>query len=139
MLSTKVLQMAQDTRDWVKKEYDLEEDHDMSCYCLISSVELYQRLVKAGYTPKIHVAQDYHVFLSLDRHIVDITATQFTRYYHKPVEIVHMLHKASYQPHWQMDETFTDLNVFLETCETGNDRWPSDQLPSKKHQMRLAA
>lgn len=76
-------------------------DIDLLGMCAIASARLFDRLVKLGYTPIIAISESgnsgAHVFVVVDDHIIDVTASQFGM---REVEIIHT--KMAHQWFWQI-------------------------------------
>ncbi len=91
-----VLHIAKEVRAWA-------EDHaaekgwkeDLCGMCAIASGELQKRLAVVGIAAEIHVwtseedGWTSHVYVVVDDHVVDVTATQFREMKQHPVYIVH--------------------------------------------------
>lgn len=93
-------------------------------WCAICSGELAKRLEEHGIKPEVRISVDgdnnAHVFLALDDHIIDITATQFVEYRDRPVVIMHereateWYHEAvDFVPHYKMLKKYQKKNGWV--------------------------
>jgi len=122
-LSHRVRDHAYRVRRWVEFNCIKLGGHSpcLEGLCAIASAELWRRLRKDGIRAKLGHAQDeyeHHVFVIVDDHIIDITATQFNANCAKvevrPVN--HLLHPW----YWKVTETF-DSDDALHVHQTDTD------------------
>jgi hypothetical protein len=90
--------IATDVRYWAEGRSQRE---DLGGWCAIASAQLYRELVKEGFTPEIHMWSwqrdaSAHVFVVVEDHVVDVTATQFKQFRDKPVVIMHCREAEAY-------------------------------------------
>lgn len=97
--------VAWDVRYWTESKSDKE---NLCGMCAIATAELWVRLKNIGIKSEIHLWEgNYgsHVFLVVDDHIVDVTATQFPKFKDNLVLIIHQ-RKAQGISHYQTSEIF---------------------------------
>ena len=124
-----VHEIALEVRSWCEKEADKAGRTDtLVGYCAIASAELFRRLEKAGIFSEIHMHNSFrvsHVYLLIDDHVVDVTATQFSEFRYQPVVIIHYK-EAEQHSFYHSDEIFgtaKDLRKFQ--TDAG---WPNNQI-----------
>lgn len=88
---------AETVRYWAEgRAVGTEGEEDLSGWCAIASAELWRRLSQRGFAVEIHAwicpqdKESAHVFLVVDDHVVDITATQFSKMRNIPIYIAHV-------------------------------------------------
>lgn len=94
-------------------------------FCAIASADLFVHLIDSGYMPVLHVSEmkdEFHVFVSVENHILDITASQFGD---APVVVIDK-EKALVRDYWCIDYTFNDLNELHQYLK--NVEWNEDYL-----------
>jgi len=101
-LLVKALNVALEARSWAEYEADKIGDMNdgLSGWCAIASAELHNRLRKVGIPAHIHMAQldnSCHVFVVVDDHVVDVTASQFHKFKN---ETVLVKHHRELESHW---------------------------------------
>lgn len=101
-------------------------------WCAIASAKLWKSLDAVGIKTEIHLAQDIigcHVFLVIEDHVVDVTATQFSEFENNKLVIMHVKEAEAYWFYQSADvfETADDLRA--NQIRTG---WPRDQIARKK-------
>jgi hypothetical protein len=84
-----------------------DDREDLNGWCAIASGKLHNRLVKEGIDrAEIHMASDNqgscHVFLMVDDHVLDITATQFQHFLNEAVLI---RHHREVDHHWYYESS----------------------------------
>lgn len=78
----RVINIAHEVRSWAEHiQRSLPTDkrafgHDLTGMCAICSAELANRLISAGFKPRLMVGRS-HTFVWVGGYIVDVTATQF--------------------------------------------------------------
>lgn len=124
--------IAADTRLWAEDyaaerrgEYDL----DLCGLCAIASAELYRKLKVAGITSEIHMWAeengDSHVFIVVDDHVIDVTATQFREFSNEPVVVMHKREAEAF-PFYRTDHVYhSDKTLVRSQRKQG---WPASQI-----------
>ena len=129
LLRVRVLSVAREVRAWTemqdnKKHYPTK---DLNGWCAIASAQLARRLTIEEIPHRICMAEDpigCHVFLIVEDHVVDVTATQFMAYEKEPVVIIHE-REASARWYYQVHKEFsTPAELRKYQRKMG---WPSDQ------------
>jgi hypothetical protein len=131
-MQTEVIEtIAQDVRYWAEGEAESRDPlnaRDLNCWCAIASGKLYRELVVAGLQPQLNLAAcdlGSHVFLTVEDHVVDVTATQFPEYRDVPVLIVHeMLVQDLW--YYQCDKVFATVEDLIQFQKKA--RWPREQI-----------
>lgn len=97
-------------------------------WCAIASARLWRELSAAGIESEIHMATGggcgSHVFLVVDDHVVDVTASQFNEFYKKKLVI---MHRKEAEQHWfyRTDDVFETADELRRSqIRTG---WPKEQ------------
>ena len=126
---TRVHEIALEVRSWCENEADKARRSDnLLGYCAIASAELFKRLKKAGIPSEIHMSNGgwcSHVFLSVEDHIVCVTATQFSEFRYQPVVIIH--YKVAQQhSFFTTDELFFDVKSLRKY--QAKKGWPNNQV-----------
>lgn len=122
--------MARHVRAWALDRAGVYEQ-DLCGWCGICSAELWRRLTRAGIHSRIHVhnsSWESHVFLVVDDHIVDVTATQFTEFRQVPVVIIPEFEGKAYS-FYSTVEIF-DSAMDLRQYQLKN-KWPKMQVAFK--------
>lgn len=88
-----VYQQAKDVRQWAwELATQIDRNNRLAGWCAVCSTELWHRLEAVGISAELHFHCDRmvgsHVFLLVDNHIIDITATQFDEFRHVPIVII---------------------------------------------------
>lgn len=102
-------------------------DSDLSGWCAIASARLHRVLAAKGFKSELHMAHgDWgsHVFLVVEDHVVDVTATQFDEFKNQQLVIAH---HRELEHHWfyQSSDVFESAEELREhQIRTG---WPSSQ------------
>jgi hypothetical protein len=126
---TRVHEIALEVRSWCENEADKARREDnLVGYCAIASAELHKRLMKVGIQSEIHMHNgDFlsHVFLTVEDHVVDVTATQFSEFRYHPVVIIHCKEAQQYE-FFETDETFVDV-MSLRKYQA-KYKWPANQI-----------
>lgn len=120
--------IAFDVRYWAEGRDELG-DGSLLGWCARASAELFKRLLAEGIVSEIHAWEieegSSHVFLVVDEHIVDVTASQFWEFKNDEVLIMH--HKEAlawkYFHTKQVFHTPEALRAWQKKT-----RWPSHQL-----------
>lgn len=124
---SKARDIAQGVREWTERRREAPDD--LCGYCAIAAAELHKRLNAAGIDALLHVAMhsnesDAHVFVTVDDHIVDVTATQFSQFAHDPVVILHEK-EAQHWFHTSYESFDTVAELRRHQVKTG---WPQNQI-----------
>ena len=128
-LRMRVLSVAREVREWTEMQNNKREYHseDLVGWCAIASAQLSRRFVVEEIPHRICMCEDdigCHVFLIVDDHVVDVTATQFIAYEKEPVVIIHE-REASACWYYQISREFqTPSELRRYQQKVG---WPSDQ------------
>lgn len=125
---------AEVVRYWAEsKVKDFEKD--LNGWCGICSAELWYQLKDFGIDAEIRMGSDEdgsHIYLVVDDHIVDVTATQFSEFSDVPILIMHE-RQAQHWFHESSDFFFSPLA--LRKMQVSN-RWPLSQIAYKTRQIR---
>ena len=126
-----VRDIAESVRDWAEEldaKVPFTDKGDLCGYCAIASAEISKRLTKAGIKHEIRMQNGdlgSHVFVAVDDHVVDVTATQFSEFANTPVLI---LHERECDQYWFYKHTEVfDSHVRLRKHQAKH-RWPSHQI-----------
>ena len=123
--------IATDVRYWVEGRVKCPVDVvTLSGYCAIASAELFRRLVGEGLKPEIHVwvcpnTNDAHVFVVVEDHVVDVTATQFKDFVGEIVVIMHSKEAERWE-HWNSTSSFSSVKALIK--DQKKHKWPADQV-----------
>jgi len=126
---SKIKRIAKDVRKWAERLQEQEQlwDNNLGCMCAIASYELFKRLRKARLDPTICFTNGDdggHAFISCQGHIVDVTATQFTRKIPKVIVIpVKEIDYMTYE-FWRPGTRAKSKKRFLDEISG----WPSYQI-----------
>ncbi len=131
-LLVRVHSIALEVRSWVEAAATAAGESEytvLNGWCAIASCELHKRLVKSGIgQAELHLAQDgssCHIFVMVDDHIVDVTATQFREFRYDAVVICH---HREIEHHWY----YTTSKIFTSGKDLRKDQlrtgWPSSQI-----------
>ena len=92
--------LALEVRDWAEVlAAEQERSRDLCGYCAIASAELHKRLSKEGIFAELVVAETdlfAHVFVLIEDHVLDVTATQFSEFRNQPVVLLHSKEAEQY-------------------------------------------
>ncbi len=130
-LRTTVSTAARKVRAWCEAENAKREcsraTENLGGWCAIASARLWRELQAKGINAEIHLSQEgdcAHVFLVIDDHVVDVTATQFRPFSHQPLVIMHL---KEAEVHWfyQTSKKFNDADKLREDQVTNG--WPPNQ------------
>lgn len=123
-----VKSIAHEVRLWAQGRAERTRYHadDLMGWCAIASAELHNRLKASGIASEIHHGSSgygSHIFLVVDDHVVDVTATQFGL-----SEVVIMHHKEAEAAHnfYLSTETFASPEQLRK--QQLKDHWPVQQL-----------
>jgi hypothetical protein len=120
-----VATLAQDVRYWAEGKAGEGYD-DLNGWCAKCSAKLHHRLRDAGIESKIHMSSNEwgsHVYLVVDDHIVDVTATQFGRF---PAVMIKHQKEMDEHEFFQTTDTFNSVNELREFQK--KNKWPTSQI-----------
>ena len=125
-LKSKVLPIAKRVRTWTEKKAERAHynAHNLCGWCAISAAQLFRELRREGIDAELHYVSG-HCFVSVDDHIVDVTATQFTKFEQIEINIMHHKEAGDYW-YYQTEETF-DNPTKLRDHQIKN-RWPKREI-----------
>lgn len=132
-LKALVLSNANGVRAWAEMRTAKEKypSKDLSCWCAIASAELHRRLTDVGVVAELHMAIDdigCHVYVVVDDHVVDVTATQFMG--NHPKVVVKHMREAEVKWYWQTSDVFQSATELRKhQIRTG---WPRAQIALAK-------
>ena len=127
---------AEAVRYWAEgRAVGTEGEEDLSGWCAIATAELWRQLTTIGFRPELHAwicpqdKESAHVFLVVDDHVVDITATQFSKMRNIPIYIEHTKEAERWE-HYQTQEVFTSPEDLIRWQKKG--KWPGEQVAWSK-------
>lgn len=132
-LQARVHALASSVREWASSKAFYGKDDDLQGWCAKASAKLFGKLKAEGILSEIHawVGSDgsAHVYLVVVDHVVDVTATQFSRFRGTPVLIMH--HREA-----QEHEFYQTVNVFHSVPSLREwqkkEGWPAHQVAHAK-------
>lgn len=121
---------ATEVRHWAERRATgTKNEKDLNGWCARASAELWRKLnaVHPELNPKICMAEGMlgaHVYIKIDDHIVDVTATQFPEFRYEPIVIEH----EKELQHWfyETSKTFDSPTELLK--DQKKHKWPKNQL-----------
>jgi len=116
--------IAQGVRYWAEAKSNRD---DLSGWCAKCSAELHRRLEKEGIYAEIHLCDTEwgsHVYLVVEDHIVDVTATQFSSFY--PDVMIRHQREMDGEEFFTTTETFKSVDKLRELQK--KNKWPSYQI-----------
>lgn len=128
-VSARVLLIATEVRQWVEARDGCMDypSRDMNGWCAIASAELHRRLAAEGIYSVLFMSEGFgsHVFIVVDDHVVDVTATQFREFKNKKVVVLHTKEAEQYDFYEtsQMFETPKKLRKYQV-----RNHWPGEQI-----------
>jgi len=128
-LQSNVMAIATDVRYWAEGRAS-DDRPDLLGWCARASAELFKQLKAEDIDAEIHVwtagvGEEAHVFVVVDDHIVDVTATQFKEFAETPVVILHYKEAQAYE-FYQTVHVFHSITELLSYQK--KSRWPGSQL-----------
>lgn len=128
-LQANVEAIATDVRYWAEGRAP-SECANLLGWCARASAELFKQLKEEGFEAEIHAwtsprDEASHVFVVVDDHVVDVTATQFKEFAEEPVLIIHQKEAQAYE-FYQSDKVFHSVQELLSWQK--KSRWPGHQL-----------
>ena len=126
-LRDNVLGVATDVRYWAEGR---AEALDLNGWCAIASAELFKKLKQQDIPAEIHYSLDddgesCHVYLLVDDHIVDVTATQFRQFKEQPIVIMHAKSAEVYD-FYKTYQVFHSVEALRKYQK--KQRWPAEQV-----------
>lgn len=126
-LHSNVLAVATDVRYWAEGRANNE---DLNGWCARASAELFKQLKAEDIEAEIHVwneteGEPSHVFVVVEDHVVDVTATQFPEFVDTPVVIMHQ-REAEAHEFYQTKHVFHSVQELLKYQK--KTRWPGHQM-----------
>jgi len=125
-----VTAIATDVRHWAEEQAYWGEKDNLTGWCAKASAELWRRLKKVGIASEIHqwtLEEDgsSHVYVVVEDHVVDVTASQFKQFKNTRLVIMHC-REAEVYAFYQTREIFKCVDFFRKKQK--KDRWPQDQI-----------
>lgn len=89
-LTAKVLPIARRVREWTQHKADRARynPHNLCGWCAISAAQLFRELSRENIGAELHYVSG-HCFVVVDDYVVDVTATQFTKFENVEINILH--------------------------------------------------
>jgi hypothetical protein len=140
-----ILSSARAVRAWAEDlacRNHKTEIHSLRCYCAIASGLLSRVLWEKQIEHEICMAtySGSHVFIEVEDHILDVTATQFSEFSKTPILFMHM---KEGEPYWFYYGRETEIHRFPSVKELIEYQrrtcWPPEQRAFQKgdHRIRL--
>jgi len=128
LLST-VLSIATDVRYWAEGRAS-NDCENLRGWCARASAELFKQLTMEGIKAEIHawtcgVTDAAHVFVVVEDHVVDVTATQFWQFSESPVVVLHQ-REAEAHEFYQTVASIKSVQELLVWQKKSH--WPGDQM-----------
>jgi hypothetical protein len=130
-LAIRVHDIAMEVRSWAEelaRKRGYSDGFDLNGFCAIASAELFKRLRREKISAELHLATSWygsHVYVVVEDHIVDVTATQFSEMRSK---IVVIQHEKELCHLWY----YITSHVFVEPKQLRKAQieweWPQDQI-----------
>lgn len=127
----RVHEIALEVRAWTERaaikagEWD---STDLCGWCAIASAELQRRLLRENIKAELHLAMrgmSCHVYVVVDDHVVDVTATQFREFRNSTVVLEH--HKeVEYLWYYQTSQVFASGKDLRK--HQIREQWPREQI-----------
>lgn len=122
----KIESIAKDVRDSVSKEAEKSKrSSSLRGYCAIASAKLHQSLTDAGIDAELHLHNGAHVYVVVDDHVVDVTATQFHEFKYTPIVIIHTKVAQQYY-YYETTKVFKSAASLRE--HQVKTKWPRTQI-----------
>lgn len=123
------IQIAHTVREWAEDLAGREKrEATLAGMCAIASAKLSHLLNKKAIKNEIAMATDNtwcHVFVLVEDHIIDVTATQFANFKDQRVVVLHEKEAAGCWFH-EVRYRFNDYKALRRKQRA--DRWPSNQI-----------
>lgn len=121
--------IAQGVRSWatIRAEKANYNPKDLCGWCAISAARMFEELKQVKISAEIHMHNNFpcHVFLVVDDHVVDVTATQFKETATIPILIMHTKEAERYDFYKSTEQFSSTLE--LQKYQKKN-RWPKHQI-----------
>ena len=124
-----VYTLATDVRYWAEGKAG-KHNQELCGWCAKASAELWRRL--HAHNPRMSIkiclaSNEWmsHVFLQIEDHIVDVTASQFGEFRGVPVVIEHE-RELQHVEYFQVEDIFLNPNELI--AYQKKTRWPPDQI-----------
>ena len=129
-----VRSVATNVRYWAEAQAARENNTDLCGWCARASAHLFRELKKFGINSEIHLWEEFgtrfaHVFLVVEDHVVDVTATQFPQFKNTDVVILHEAEAKAYE-FYKTFRTFRN-DVELRKHQL-KEKWPKHQVAFTK-------
>ena len=123
-----VAMVATQVRYWTEARGAVDRPY-LNGWCAIAAGRLFNELAKLEIKCEIHAwvadSGEAHVYVVVDDHIVDVTATQFFEFRNEPVVIMHQREAEQYE-FYQTVSVFHSVEDLRKWQKKG--RWPKAQL-----------
>jgi len=128
-LLSNVVAIATDVRYWAEGRAS-NDCIDLRGWCARASAELFKQLKAEDINAEIHawtcgVTDAAHVFVVVEDHIIDVTATQFREFSDTPVLVLHQREAAVYE-FYQTSASFHSVQELLVWQKKSH--WPGNQM-----------
>lgn len=129
-----VVSLARKVRAWAEERDDKQQHPtgDLNGWCAIASGKLSRELAKNEIAHELHVqSSDYgcHVYVVVDDHVVDVTATQFPEFQNTPVLVMHCREAECYD-FYKSSANFTTVEQLIKYQRKQN--WSTNQIAYSK-------
>jgi hypothetical protein len=105
------------------------KSRELDGWCAIASAHLFNELKKLGIECEIHAwvhkSGEAHVYVVVDDHVIDVTATQFREFRNTPVVMMHQ-REAEQHEFYQTVSVFHSVEDLRKWQQKG--RWPKHQI-----------
>lgn len=121
--------VALETREWAEKYHKQSPDKywpGLGGMCAIASARLFKDLKKLKLNPQIHLGSN-HCFVVVDDHVIDVTATQFSRWQFPNVYVEKLQDAQSLCFYFRDAQVFNCLDALNE--HMAKEDWPKHQRP----------
>ena len=130
LTKARVEDVAAIVRYWAEDRADMGKEDDLTGWCAKASAKLFKQLQQQGIAAEIHVwvhaaSPESHVYLVVDSHVVDVTATQFRQFRNTPVLIMHEREAQAYE-FYHTTLVFHSVEALRKWQK--KERWPFDQI-----------
>lgn len=135
----RVVSLARAARAWAEERSDAAESYseDLCGWCAIASAQLHREFVRQDIPAEIHMWEENpggrgwcHVFLVVEDHIVDVTATQFSEFADESVVIL-PYNSAKKHYFYKTTKTFVSANALRKHQRVSG--WPQHQTAYGKY------
>jgi hypothetical protein len=126
-LKAKVLPIAKRVREWTERKAERARynQHNLCGWCAISAAQLFRELRRENIDAELHYVSG-HCFVVVNDYIVDVTATQFSKFENVEINIIH--YKMAKETYWYYDTEKTfDTPTKLREHQIKKD-WPQREI-----------